>query len=262
MQSAEVRASEVVDQSCHPACCSCGLTTRRPSACPTGPIPPAPTFTSFEGPVATRAGGASSTVLAGPGAPGIEVPLRADGGLSFPAEPPPPAHPRPRSHAPVSFTSAPLDADLVLVGHPSLPPPPSPSTPPTRTSTWSCSRSRPTAPPPGSTTGSWPRAIATPRHRAGAGAGGASGLDVGLPIRPAHHFRFAAGTRIRVQVSGGPPSKVTAAPEPVTTTFARRPTPCSACRGSPPIGDRRRLLDQRARILSQRLQGEARGAAV
>ena len=44
-------------------------------------------------------------------------------------------------------------------------------------------------------------------------------LDLRLPIRPRHH-RFVAGIRVRVQVSGGPPSKVRAAPQPVTTTFA------------------------------------------
>ena len=39
----------------------------------------------------------------------------------------------------------------------------------------------------------------------------------------AHHHRFVAGHRIRLRISGGPPAKLTAPPSPVTVTIETGP---------------------------------------
>ena len=43
-------------------------------------------------------------------------------------------------------------------------------------------------------------------------------IDYRLPIRP-HHHRFRSGSRVRVRLGGGPPSKLTAPAEPVTASL-------------------------------------------
>jgi len=47
--------------------------------------------------------------------------------------------------------------------------------------------------------------------------------DYVVPIR-AHHHRFVAGHRVRLRVSGGVPTKLTAPAEPVTVTIETGPT--------------------------------------
>ena len=187
---------------------------------PDVPVPPAPTFTSFEGPAGIGAGwreldrwdpdGATATslrlgadgslgaVVAG-GTERFRQPDAADGGVDA-----------------VMFTSAPLDRDQVLVGRPTLTfrasldasdadfyvelvdvGPDDDEMPVTDGFLAASHRRSHTDPAP----------VVVGR------------ADEYCVVIRAHHHRFRAGHRVRLRVSGGAPSRLEPPPAPVTVTL-------------------------------------------
>jgi predicted acyl esterase len=191
---------------------------------PDVPVPPAPTFTSFEGPAGVGAGWCELDGWDPSGALGAAWCLGADGSLALDAD----ARGTVLLHQPaapdvagvavdaVTFTSAPLVADEILVGHPSL--------------TFRATLDAPDAHfyvelldvgvdgdeawvNDGFLAASHRRSHTDPEP---VPVGEATEFRVDIR---AHHHRFRAGNRVRVRVSGGSSSKLTPPPAPVTVTM-------------------------------------------
>jgi uncharacterized protein len=182
---------------------------------PDVPIPPEPTFTSFEGPTGAGAGWRELDGWDAGGAAGTDLELPPDGPRHFRQ----PAASDDEVDA-LTFTSDPLAADLVLVGHPSL----------TFRATLDAADAHfyvellevadagdETWVNDGFLAASHRRSHTEPEP-----VPVGEPTDYRIAIRP-HHHRFRAGSRVRVRVSGGPPSKLTAPPTPVTVTIEAAP---------------------------------------
>jgi predicted acyl esterase len=189
---------------------------------PDVPVPPEPTFTSFEGPVGTGAGWRELDRWDPTGDAVVELLLVGDGTLGAAAGPggtatvhqPVPPHERPDV---AIFTAAPLALDQVLLGHPSL--------------TLQATLDAPEAhlyvelvdvdADGGETVVNDGFLAATHRgsHTDPEPAPVGERTELRVPIRAAHH-RFVAGHRVRLRVSGGAPSKLTPPPAAVTVTIA------------------------------------------
>ena len=179
------------------------------------PVPPAPTFTSFEGPPGVGAGWCELDGWDPTGTrPVIDLALGAPTARS-------PSTSRATTDGPVdavTFTSAPLATDQVLVGHPSL----------TFRATLDAADAhfyvelldvgRRTTTRRWSTTATSPPATGVSHTDPAAGRRSVRATEFRVAIR-AHHHRFRAGHRVRVRVSGGAPSKLTPPPAPVTVTL-------------------------------------------
>ena len=195
------------------------------------PVPSQPTFTSFEGPVGAGTGWREIDGWDPTGISGAGLCLGADGSLALDQDTSGTVtfH---QSAAPddevdtASFTSAPLVADEILLGHPSM--------------TFRATLDAPDADfyvelldvdPAGSETwvndgflaGSHRRPHADPEP---VPVGEATEFCVAIR---AHHHRFRASNRVRVRVSGGSSSKLTPPPAPVTVAMETGRTACSAC---------------------------------
>ena len=185
---------------------------------PDVPIPMAPTFTSYEGPVGVGGGWRELDAWDPDGAVGTEWVLDGDGSLL--AEPGDPGRVTFRQPGDpdggvdsATFTSAPLTADQTLVGHPSL--------------TFGATLDAPDAHfyvelfdveaddnerwvNDGFLAASHRRSHVDPTP-----VPVGESVEYRVAIR-AHHYRFRAGNRVRVRVSGGAPSKLTLPATPVT----------------------------------------------
>ena len=188
---------------------------------PDVPVPPEPTFTSFEGPVGAGAGWRDLDRWDPTGSAVVELRLGGDGTLAVGAEPggtvaihQPGAPDEPMDE--VTFTSAPLATDQVLLGHPSL--------------TLRATLDAPEAhlyvelvdvdADGGETTVNDGFLAATHRgsHTDPEPVPVGESTELRVPIRAGHH-RFVAGHRVRLRMSGGAPSKLTSPPAPVTVTI-------------------------------------------
>jgi predicted acyl esterase len=187
------------------------------------PVPADPTFTSFEGPAGVGTGwraldgwlrddrDAASFHLGADGSLTADIGDREDGKVTF----------RPQSssddHALArAFTSAPLPHDQVLLGHPSL--------------TMQAELDAPDAhfyvelsdvDPDGTETLVNDGFLAASHRRSHTDPEPVpvgETLEYCIAIR-AHHYRFRAGDRVRVRISGGAPTRLTPPPAPVMVTM-------------------------------------------
>ncbi|HEX4532066.1 MAG TPA: CocE/NonD family hydrolase [Acidimicrobiia bacterium] len=189
---------------------------------PDVPVPPEPTFTSFEGPVGTGAGWRELDGWDPTGSAVVQLQLGGDGTLGVAADP----GGTTTVHQPVppgelvdvvTFTSTPLATDQVLLGHPSL----------TLRATLDAPEAHLyvelldveadggeslvndgflAASHRGSHTDPEPVPVG-------------ESTELCVPIRAGHH-RFVAGHRVRLRVSGGAPSKLMPPPAPATVRIA------------------------------------------
>ena len=190
------------------------------------PIPSEPTFTSFEGPVGIGAGWCG---LDGwdPAAPtGVAFRLGADGSLAVGTDATGSVRFR-QGDGPdkpvdtLTFTSAPLASDQVLLGHASL----------TFRATLDAADAHfyvelCEVDPDGKETWVNDGYLAASHRRSHTepepvSVGASHEYCVGVR---AHHYRFRAGSRVRIRVGGGPASKLTPPPAPVTVTLETGPT--------------------------------------
>ncbi len=179
---------------------------------PNVPVPPAPTFTSFEGPPGVGAGWCELDGWDPTGSTGAEFVLGADDAVSF-HQPGPPDGPADT----VTFTTAPLAIDQVLAGHPTL----------TFRATLDAADAHfylelVDVDPDGDeiwVNDGYLAASHRDSHTDPEPAPVGHVTEYRVAIR-AHHHRFRAGHRVRVRVSGGAPSKLTPPPAPVTVTIA------------------------------------------
>ena len=187
------------------------------------PVPPAPTFTSFEGPVGVGAGWCEVEGWDPTGSNRIGFGLGADGSLALDADTSAagtvtfhqPGAPDERVDT-VTFTSAPLATDQVLVGHPSL----------TFRATLDANDAHfyvELVDVDANDEETWVNdGFLAASHRSShtdpepAPVGEVTEYRVAIR---AHHHRFRAGNRVRLRVSGGAPSKLTPPPAPVTVTM-------------------------------------------
>lgn len=188
---------------------------------PDVPIPRVPSFASFEGPVGVGAGWRELDGWEGRVASGAALHLGADGSLAVDASDAgtvtfhQPAVPDDLVHA-ATFTSAPFAADQVLRGHPRL----------TFRATLDANEAHfyvellDVAP-----DGEERRVndgFLAANHRSSHAdpepvTVGAS-TEYSVDIR-AHHYRFPAGSRVRLRVGGGAAARLTPPPTPVTVTI-------------------------------------------
>ncbi len=170
---------------------------------PEAPIPPAPTFTSFEGPINVGHGWTELDRWDPSRGTGAVLTVLAD------AEPGP--------HGSFTFTSEPLVVDEVLIGHASL--------------TFSAILDAPDAhfyvellsvDAEGTETVANDGFLAASHRQSHSDPEPVpvgEAIEYRVDIRPTH-FRFPAGHLVRVRLGEGPPSKLTAPPEPVTVALA------------------------------------------
>lgn len=190
---------------------------------PDVPIPPQPTFASFEGPVGSGNGWREVTDWDPHGSGGSVLALGADAALGDTGaagsavfhEPP-----QNGAVASATFTSAPLDTDQVLLGHPTL--------------TLEASLDAAEAHfyvelldvhADGSETfvnDGYLAASHRASHVAPEPVESGAIVEYTIPIRPQHH-RFAAGHRVRLRISGGPPELLNPPAEPVAVTIHTGP---------------------------------------
>ncbi len=205
---------------------------------PDVPIPPEPTFTSFEGPAGDGAGWIELDEWDPSRGTGAGLHLGADGSLSRqPTEEASatlrqPARPDEDGDV-LTFTSAPLERDEVLVGHPSL----------TFRATLDAAEAHfyvelvsvgaddgEKKVNDGFLAASHRRSHTDPEPIV-AGEPNEYRIDI-----RASHFRFRAGSRVRVRVSGGASSKLTTPPSPVSVTIGTGPAAVLRLPGFAPAG--------------------------
>ena len=172
------------------------------------PVPAAPTFTSFEGPAGVGAGWVEvdDWRTTSTGGQAVEVDIDGPATLRQSGD----------DRDDVTFTSAPLARDEVLVGHPSL--------------TFRASLDADDAhfyvelldvDADGAETlvnDGHLKASHRASHTEPAPVPVGEVVEYRVPIRAQHH-RFVAGHRVRVRLGGGVPTKLTAPPAPVTITL-------------------------------------------
>ena len=227
-------------RSCRPASCWRGSTTGSPTA-PASRFRASRPSRRSKGRSGSVPGGASSTVGIPARRPApVSVSVQTARSRSAPTRPE--ACASSRADAPdnpvdtLTFTSAPLASDQVLLGHASL----------TFRATLDATDAHfyvelfevdaATVTRRGSTTDTSPRAtgVHTPTPSRSPSARATSTASA---IR-AHHYRFRAGSRVRIRVGGGPASKLTPPPAPVTVTMETGPTAVCDSRASRTITDR------------------------
>jgi len=172
------------------------------------PIPPSPSFTSFEGPPGIGAGWVELDSW-DPSVVGPAFDLVAEGSTAL--------HQSGDERDVVTFTTDRLAADEVLLGHPSL--------------TFRASLDADDAhffvelfdvDPAGAETlvnDGFLKASHRTSHTDPIPVPVGETVEFCVPVRPQHH-RFLAGHRVRVRLGGGAPTRLTAPPKPVTITFA------------------------------------------
>jgi len=182
---------------------------------PDVPIPPEPTFTSFEGPVGIGAGWCEVDGWDPTGRVGVDLHLGANGSLVLDGAA---VGAVAFGHGDsLTFTGAPLAVDQVLIGHPTL----------TFSATLDATDAHfyveliDVGPDDEETWVNDGYLAASHRHShthpAPVPIGEATEYRVAIR---AHHHRFRQGNRVRLRVGGGEPTKLTSPPAPVTVTMA------------------------------------------
>ena len=190
------------------------------------PIPSEPTFTSFEGPVGTGAGWRELDGWDPRPTKGVEFHLGIDSSLAVNTNAAGSLRFR-QAETPedrvdtLTFTSAPLVTDQVLLGHARL----------TFRATLDAADAHfyvelCEVDPDGDETWVNDGYLAASHRRSHTepepvtiGASNEYCVDI-----RAHHYRFRAGRRVRVRIGGGPASKLTSPPGPVTVTMETGPS--------------------------------------